>query len=137
MAEKAKGRLIAKIQNPGMSEEEIEKADSSVKSITRVYESMLPDLVSTNLRLQQKALEVIEEKIEGASAAQAATIYGILSDKTTNIMGKTAQSGNTVNMIFAGQDIPNPEALMEKVLARTKGKKDAIEVDSEVEFSEK
>lgn len=129
-------RLISRIVNPNMSDKEIEEADSSPKSITRIYESKLPDLISNNLRLQEKALQIIEEKLGGASAAQAATIYGILSDKTTAIIGRTAQSGNTFNMIFTGTEGINAEELMEKVLSRAKEKSAAIEVNSKVENSQ-
>ena len=123
-----KDALIQRKEIRRMSDEEIEKSGSSGKEIVKIYDSMLPDLISKNLELQKRALRVIEEKIDSASAAQAATIYGILSDKTTNIMGKSAQTGNTINMFFTDVDSVNGNELMEKVLLRAKEKKSAIEV---------
>ena len=125
----ARDRIVTKVKRPVLTKKEIKESGSSPKEITKIYESQLPDLISNNLRLQKRALEVIEQKIDSASAAQAATIYGILSDKTSAIMGKTAQGGNTINMIFNGSDaVTDPEELMEKVLARARSKEEAIEV---------
>ena len=125
----ARDRIVTKVKRPVLTKKEIKESGSSPKEITKIYESQLPDLISNNLRLQKRALEVIEQKIDSASAAQAATIYGILSDKTSAIMGKTAQGGNTINMIFNGSDaVTDPEELMEKVLARARSRSAAIEV---------
>lgn len=99
----------------------------------QIYEDALPDIMETNVKLQRKALEVIEKKIDDVSAAQAATIYGILHDKCHMIMSSRTEQNTQFNMYF-GDTVSSDEAsgLMERVLNRMKSG-DGETADAEVE----
>lgn len=92
-----------------------------------IWKEALPGLIEQNVRIQKKALNVIEEKIEQVSAAQAATIYGILHDKCQMILGQNADQNATVNMYFGG-DIPSvadTAGVMRRVVERMQRGNDA------------
>ena len=92
-----------------------------------IWQDALPGLVEQNVRIQKKALDVIEEKIDQVSAAQAATIYGILHDKCQMILGANASQNSTVNMYFGG-DVPSvaeTAGVMQRVIARMQKTDDA------------
>ena len=105
-----------------------------------IWKEALPGLLEQNVRIQKKALEVIEQKIDQVSAAQAATIYGILHDKCQMIMGQNADQNATVNMYFGG-DIPSiadTAGVMQRVVARMQKADDAeFEVVEEEKVAEK
>lgn len=107
-----------------MGKNEVVKKDKN--AYKAIWHEALPGLLEKNISLQAKALAVIEEKIDQVSAAQAATIYGILHDKCQMIMGTSGDQNNTVNMYFGG-NIPSDDdvgALMERVVARMQKKDD-------------
>ena len=98
-----------------------------------IWQEALPGLLERNVSLQMRALDIIEEKIDGVSAAQAATIYGILHDKCQMIIGQQADKSATVNMYFGG-DIPTADdtsKLMQRVLDRMHGKDSEKKVELE------
>lgn len=105
-----------------------------------IWKEALPGLVEQNVRIQKKALNVIEEKIGQVSAAQAATIYGILHDKCQMILGQNAEQNATVNMYFGG-DIPSvaeTASVMQRVVERMhKGNDAEFEVVEEEKAAEK
>lgn len=105
-----------------------------------IWKEALPGLVEQNVRIQKKALNVIEEKIGQVSAAQAATIYGILHDKCQMLLGANAEQNATVNMYFGG-DIPSVEetaSVMQRVVERMHKADDAeFEVVEEEKVAEK
>ena len=112
-------------QEEKMGKNEVVKKDKN--AYKAIWHEALPGLLEKNISLQAKALAVIEEKIDQVSAAQAATIYGILHDKCQMIMGASGDQNNTVNMYFGG-NIPSDDdvgALMERVVARMQKKDDA------------
>lgn len=92
------------------------------------YDEELPNLISTNVKLQKKALTVIEEKIDNCNAVQAATIYGILHDKCTALVGNRQEQNTQFNM-FIGDGFTSDAQndLMEKVLKRMKSREEAEE----------
>ena len=92
-----------------------------------IWKEALPGLIEQNVRIQKKALNVIEEKIGQVSAAQAATIYGILHDKCQMILGQNSDQNATVNMYFGG-DIPSvadTAGVMQRVVERMQRGNDA------------
>lgn len=105
-----------------------------------IWKEALPSLLEQNVRIQKKALNVIEEKIGQVSAAQAATIYGILHDKCQMIMGQNGDQNATVNMYFGG-DIPSvaeTASVMQRVVERMHKADDAeFEVIEEEKVAEK
>lgn len=113
----------------------ITKKESKTAKYTREWEEALPDLVSQNVRLQKRALNVIELKIDECSAKEAATVYGILHDKCNTLIGPKETGGNTYNMYLGNMDIADADAngmasLMERVADRMR-KDEAIDVESE------
>jgi len=109
-----------------------EQALTAKEKALMTYDEQLPDLISTNVLLQKKALDVIEEKIDACSAAQAATIYGILHDKCQLLVGARNEQNNQINMFFGDtMDMGDQSALMQRVIDRM-SKKD----DSEMEVVE-
>lgn len=106
-----------------------------------IWKEAMPGLLEQNLRIQKKALDVIEEKIEGVSAAQAATIYGILHDKCQMMIGsRQGEQSTTMNMYFGGE-VPKMEDigdLMQRVVSRMHAKDDTeFEVVKEEKAEEK
>ena len=79
----------------------------------------------------EKALQQTYEKLPDASAAQAATIYGILFDKQQMIVGSAGSSNFNFNLDLSGMDPDQAVSLMQRVIDR-KQEKPVIEADAEV-----
>lgn len=122
-----------------MGKNELSKRETK-SAYKQIWRDAMPGLLEQNVRIQKRALDVIEAKIDQVSAAQAATIYGILHDKCQMIMGSSGDQNNTVNMYF-GADISNSDdvsALMQRVVDRMQKKDDTeFEVVNEEVAAEK
>ena len=79
----------------------------------------------------EKALQQINEKLPDASAAQAATIYGILFDKQQMIVGNSGSSNFNFNLDLSGMDPDQAVSLMQRVIDR-KQEKPVIQAEAEV-----
>ena len=64
----------------------------------------------------EEALQKVHEKLPEASAAQAATIYGILFDKQQMIAGNTGSTNFNLSMDLSGMDPEAAASLMRRVL---------------------
>mgnify|MGYP001002799973 CR=1 FL=1 len=117
-----------------MSGNQIQKKKGG--SLVATWDDAVHDILTQNVRLQGKALHVIESKIEEANAYQAALIYGILHDKCQQIVAPKAGEGNTFNM-YMGSAIPDEQAsaLIDKVLKRAMQEENIVDADV-VEISE-
>lgn len=138
-------KKLEKGKNPLVKKQDGEKKlRPSGKNFKALYEEKLPDLVSTNIELQSLALNRVREMIGSATAVQAATIYGILTDKTIALTGRKEQNNenNTINMYFGEKSSPEEmEALMGKVMGRMnaqkkEAKKEVVDVEYTVEGDE-
>jgi hypothetical protein len=56
-------------------------ASMAAQTLQDMYDDTKRELMSTNLRLQKRALKQIEAGIDKLGASQAAVVYGILTDK--------------------------------------------------------
>ena len=94
----------------------------------KAYDEMMPSILSANIELQHKALEVVRDKIDACSAQQAATIYGILHDKAQMMIGPREQN-NQFN-IFMGDmmDMGDTSDLMRRVASRMMSEETDMEV---------
>lgn len=79
-------------------------------------------LVSKSIVIMDKALDVMDRKIDGCTAIQAATVYGILHDKVQAIQGNGGPEPGSVtnNIMINGMNEEEASRIMEKVLARMK-----------------
>lgn len=82
-----------------------------------------------------KSLQVISDKLEDSSAAQAATIFGILYDKLDKAVNNdsTVSSGITVNVNMSDNDKLD---LLQRVLDRQKAAAEAEQKIIDIEESE-
>ena len=90
-------------------------------------------MIQETKNVMDKALKVIDRKINDCNAYQAATIYGILFDKIQKMEGaEGAGDGTTINNTYIMQ-MPEQEqyGLMAKVAERMKNR-DVIEAVAEV-----
>lgn len=93
------------------------------------WKKAMPAILSKNIALQQKALKVVDEKLDQCSAAQAATVYGILHDKCRLMVGQTDNSDKTFNMYFGGDvNMGDTQGLLNRVLTRMKEDNTEMEV---------
>ena len=77
-----------------------------------------------------QALTVVKQKLNQASAAQAATIYAILYDKVALMEGvQQGSNGSTTNNIIVNMTEDEKAAFMGKVLGRM-ASKDIIEAEN-------
>jgi hypothetical protein len=83
-------------------------------------------LVDKSITIMDKALDVIERKIDACSAPQAATVYGILPDKVQAIQGTGGPEAGSVtnNIMINGLGEEEASRIMQKVLARMKNGSD-------------
>lgn len=95
-------------------------------------------LQSTQDRLMQsmgfvadEALQQVHKKLPEASAAQAATIYGILFDKQQIMAGNTNQGTLNLSFDLSGMSADDTASLMQRVLDRQKEAK-ILQVESKV-----
>ncbi len=78
--------------------------------------------------VMDEALQQVHERIGDASAAQAATIYGILHDKCQDIVnGQSSQTTNNIYIDTAGMSDQDKLTLMQRALAR---KQDAERIEA-------
>lgn len=112
------------------TEIKIKESKPNAKNFMIAYKEALPDLISQNTALQDRALKIVAEKIDQANAVQAATIYGILSDKMTGLLAQRSEGNNTFNMYFGKEKMDPKEMaeLMGKVMHRIKSE-DAVDVE--------
>lgn len=77
----------------------------------------------------QEALQQIHKKLPDASAAQAATIYGILFDKQQILSGSNNQASVNLSFDLTGLSADDTASLMQRVLDRQRQAK-ALPVDA-------
>lgn len=78
-----------------------------------------------------EALQQVHKKLPDASAAQAATIYGILFDKQQLMSGNAGGQGNTFHFNLSNLSADDAANLMERVLDRQRQTR-AVPVSAQV-----
>ena len=114
-----------------MSDDELKEVAPSGRNFMQIYDKKLPQLLSVNLELQERALEVVRDKIDQANAVQAATIYGILHDKASAMTGNAGIGNQNINMYIGDNKMSSSDMveLIGRVADRMKNQKTAIDVD--------
>lgn len=86
--------------------------------------------IDQSKEIMGQALTVVKQKLNQASAAQAATIYAILYDKVALMEGnQQGSNGSTTNNIIVNMSEEEKAAFMGKVLGRM-ASKDIIEAEN-------
>ena len=87
--------------------------------------------IDQSKEIMGQALTVVKQKLNAASAAQAATIYAILFDKVALMEGKQLESGSgsTTNNIIINMSDDEKAALLGKAFGRM-ANKDVIEAEN-------
>lgn len=90
-------------------------------------------LIDNSMFLMSEAQKVIYEKLPQSSAAQAATIYGILADKTRYMTeGSRAGASTSLHFDLAGLSGDEQGALLDRVLQRQQQRQEEREaIDAE------
>lgn len=102
------------------------------EKIEKEYKLMLQN----NLMLMNRAQQVIYEKLPQSSAAQAATIYGIIFDKNDKIMnGRQEQHTTNLHINVGNLSAEEQYAILDRALQRQEQRTEEIEA-IDTEFSE-
>lgn len=102
------------------------------EKIEKEYKLMLQN----NLMLMNRAQQVIYEKLPQSSAAQAATIYGIIFDKNDKIMnGRQEQHTTNLHINVGNLSAEEQYAILDRALQRQEQRTEEIEA-IEAEYSE-
>lgn len=99
------------------------------EKIEKEYKLMLQN----NLMLMNRAQQVIYEKLPQSSAAQAATIYGIIFDKNDKIMnGRQEQHTTNLHINVGNLSAEEQYAILDRALQRQEQRTEEIEaIDTE------
>lgn len=99
------------------------------EKIEKEYKLMLQN----NLMLMNRAQQVIYEKLPQSSAAQAATIYGIIFDKNDKIMnGRQEQHTTNLHINVGNLSAEEQYAILDRALQRQEQRTEEIEaIDAE------
>lgn len=93
-------------------------------------------MLQNNLMLMNRAQQVIYEKLPQSSAAQAATIYGIIFDKNDKIMnGRQEQHTTNLHINVGNLSAEEQYAILDRALQRQEQRTEEIEA-IDTEFSE-
>lgn len=102
------------------------------EKIEKEYKLMLQN----NLMLMNRAQQVIYEKLPQSSAAQAATIYGIIFDKNDKIMnGRQEQHTTNLHINVGNLSAEEQYAILDRALQRKEQRTEEIEA-IDTEYSE-
>lgn len=102
------------------------------EKIEKEYKLMLQN----NLMLMNRAQQVIYEKLPQSSAAQAATIYGIIFDKNNKIMnGRQEQHTTNLHINVGNLSAEEQYAILDRALQRQEQRTEEIEA-IDTEYSE-
>lgn len=102
------------------------------EKIEKEYKLMLQN----NLMLMNRAQQVIYEKLPQSSAAQAATIYGIIFDKNDKIMnGRQEQHTTNLHINVGNLSAEEQYAILDRALQRQEQRAEEIEA-IDTEYSE-
>lgn len=102
------------------------------EKIEKEYKLMLQN----NLMLMNRAQQVIYEKLPQSSAAQAATIYGIIFDKNDKLMnGRQEQHTTNLHINVGNLSAEEQYAILDRALQRQEQRTEEIEA-IDTEFSE-
>lgn len=94
------------------------------EKIEKEYKLMLQN----NLMLMNRAQQVIYEKLPQSSAAQAATIYGIIFDKNDKIMnGRQEQHTTNLHINVGNLSAEEQYAILDRALQRQEQRTEEIE----------
>lgn len=108
------------------------KIVNSAEKIENEYKLMLQN----NLMLMNRAQQVIYEKLPQSSAAQAATIYGIIFDKNDKIMnGRQEQHTTNLHINVGNLSAEEQYAILDRALQRQEQRTEEIEA-IDTEYSE-
>lgn len=77
------------------------------------------DLMAATSITMEKALQVVYDKLDEASSAQAATIFGILFDKRNIMMGNASATNTNVIIDTSGMSDDDKAQLLRRALSRT------------------
>lgn len=90
-------------------------------------------MLQNNLMLMNRAQQVIYEKLPQSSAAQAATIYGIIFDKNDKIMnGRQEQHTTNLHINVGNLSAEEQYAILDRALQRQEQRTEEIEaIDAE------
>lgn len=93
-------------------------------------------MLQNNLMLMNRAQQVIYEKLPQSSAAQAATIYGIIFDKNDKIMnGRQEQHTTNLHINVGNLSAEEQYAILDRALQRQEQRTEEIEA-IDTEYSE-
>lgn len=93
-------------------------------------------MLQNNLMLMNRAQQVIYEKLPQSSAAQAATIYGIIFDKNDKLMnGRQEQHTTNLHINVGNLSAEEQYAILDRALQRQEQRTEEIEA-IDTEFSE-
>ena len=93
-------------------------------------------MLQNNLMLMNRAQQVIYEKLPQSSAAQAATIYGIIFDKNDKLMnGRQEQHTTNLHINVGNLSAEEQYAILDRALQRQEQRTEEIEA-IEAEYSE-
>lgn len=102
------------------------------EKIEKEYKLMLQN----NLMLMNRAQQVIYEKLPQSSAAQAATIYGIIFDKNDKLInGRQEQHTTNLHINVGNLSAEEQYAILDRALQRQEQRTEEIEA-IDTEFSE-
>ena len=102
------------------------------EKIEKEYKLMLQN----NLMLMNRAQQVIYEKLPQSSAAQAATIYGIIFDKNDKLMnGRQEQHTTNLHINVGNLSAEEQYAILDRALQRQEQRTEEIEA-IDTEYSE-
>jgi hypothetical protein len=89
------------------------------ETFAQLYERQKDAILAECVEIQKLALQQVRAKIGGASAYQAALIFGILHDKINNT-GKygSQEHGNTTNILISNMNQEEAMELMQRVMER-------------------
>lgn len=100
-----------------------EKFATKINSYDQRMQETQDQLMEAMGFVGQEALQQIHRKLPDASAAQAATIYGILFDKQQILSGSNNQAQLNFSFDLTGLSADDTASLMQRVLDRQKREK--------------
>ena len=119
--------------------QKIERNNELREAYNEISKEINDDLIGNIEVTMQSALQQVYEKLPQASAAQAATIFGILFDKRNIMLGNATQSATNVYIDTSGMDDESKADLLRRALSRTEmveSKANAVDVDIEDDMEE-
>lgn len=100
-------------------------ATAKIGNFENKLESAYSKLIDNSIFLMTEAQKQIYERLPGASAAQAATIYGILADKVRYMTeGSKSQTSTSLHFDLAGLSGDQQAALLDRALQRQQQRED-------------